>query len=282
MDRFRFVSPVLGVELLALTALALVATGCDEGFANEAVSFDRMEVRDIDWTQVDSDFVFQVNNPLFFDLGVARFDYTLELAGADVAFGDAEEGLVLEAGGGELAFPVGLVFAEVYELAEASRGEDTMPFVFAGSVGFDTELGPVDLPFEAEGDFPALRAPQVRLDSLAVSQLDASGATLDIGLLIDNEHGSTLLFEDLDYGLSLDGFDVASGRVAQLGDAAAGETQVDLPVSVDFLDLGGAALSALTSGGEVDVALGATAEVETPFGPIPLEITAADGLRVAN
>lgn len=282
MDRFRFVSPVLGLEILALTAVALVTSGCDEGFANEAVSFERMEVQDIDWTQVDSDFVFQVNNPLFFDLGVARFDYTLELAGADVAFGDAEGGLVVEAGGGELAFPVGLTFAEVYELAEATRGEDTMPFVFTGSVGFDTELGPVDLPFEAEGDFPALRAPQVRLDSLAVSQLDTSGATLDIGLLIDNEHGSTLLFEDLDYGLSLDGFDVASGSVARLGDAAAGETQVDLPVSVDFLDLGGAALSALTSGGKVEVGLGATADVETPFGLIPLEITAQDGLKVAN
>ena len=280
MARPTLTPPSCSAAAAALVIASLGLTACDGDMASEAVAYERMDVTDLSWKAIQSDFVFQVANPLFFDLGVARFDYTLELAGADVAFGEAADGLVVEAGGGQLAFPVGLQFAEIYELAQASKGEDTLDFVFAGSVGFDTDWGPVDLPFEALGDFPALRTPKVRLDSLRISDADLSGATLDLGLAIDNEHGSTLVFENLDYGLSVDGFSVAAGKVQQLGDAEAGETLVDLPIGVDFMDLGGAALSALTGGGKVDVGLAATADVETPFGVLPLSIDAAEGLKI--
>ncbi len=277
-----FALPIVAAELLLLAGVAASITGCDEGMMEDAVAFERMDVTDLDWTAVQSDFVFSVANPMFIDLGVARFDYTLELAGADVAFGEAADGLVVQAGGGELAFPVGLTFAEVYDLTRAEPGQDTMDFVFAGTVGFDTDWGPVDLPFEAEGDFPALRTPKVKLDSLKVDEVDWTGASLDLGLAIDNDHGSTLIFDNLDYGLTIDGFDVAGGKLAQLGSAESGKSTVALPIDVEFLDLGGAAISALTGGGQVDVGLAATADVETPFGVIPLTIDAADGLSVLD
>jgi len=268
----------------ALAALILAAplAACDGDTAGDMLAFDRMDVTELSWTDIESDFVFALDNPLLVDLEVARFDYTLDLAGADVAFGEAADGIIIGAGQGELAFPVGLQFAEVYEMVEASKGEDTVPFVFSGSVGFDTAIGPIDLPFNAEGDFPALRTPKVTLAALKVADLSWSGAALDIGIDVDNEHGSTLLFNNLDYGLRIEGQDVASGLVQQLGSANAGTTRVDLPVNVDFLEAGAAAVSALSGSGQVDVGLAATADVETPFGTLPLTIDSVEGLSLSN
>ena len=55
--------------------LLLGIAGCTEaGNFLPKVSFDRLEVREIDWTDIQTDFVFRVNNPNPVRVGVAAFD----------------------------------------------------------------------------------------------------------------------------------------------------------------------------------------------------------------
>ena len=268
--------------LRTLSLAALLLSACDDGGGTDAVRFDRLEVRDIDWTRVDTDLVFQIDNPIPVDLGLARMDWTLEMSGIDLLSGADADGFTLRGGqSSELALPVGMDFADLFDMVEVGRGQDTLPFTLTGTLGFDSDWGPLDLPFRAQGDFPALRAPNIKLAGLRMGEVSWQQAAVELDLTVDNDLGSTLGLADLGYALSIEGWDVADGLVQDAGavEGAAART-VTLPVRVDLLQAAGAGVTALLGGGKVDVALAAEADVDTPFGLIPLAFDLRDGLSI--
>ena len=71
-----------------LPLAALLATGCTGGGGLLDVSFDRLDVQEIDWDSADADFVFRIENNTAFGLSVAEFDYALQFAGVEWLAGD--------------------------------------------------------------------------------------------------------------------------------------------------------------------------------------------------
>lgn len=264
----------------SLLAASLLLSACNGEFSEfiPTVSFSRLDVNEVDWESADTDFVFNVDNPNPLDITLATFDYTLAFEGEEWAFGDDPDGLTLGASGtSEIALPVGLVFQDLYDMVQAVRGEDTIAFELAGSFGFNTPIGLIKVPYDAGGDFPALRTPNFGFEGLRVADLDLSGATLELDLAVDNDHGSTLDFTNFDYDFALEGYEVGSGSVATLGAVQGANTgTLTLPLDIDFLGAGSAAyelFSTLLSGeGSVDVGLNAATDVDTPFGLIPLSV----------
>lgn len=259
---------------LALAPALLLSTGCE--VLSEylpTIAFDRLDVDSVDWNGATADFVFRVDNPNPIEVKLARFDYSLAFADVQWLEGDDPDGLILDAeGGSELALPVTIEFETLYEVVQATRGIDTIPFGLEGSFGFNTPAGVVDLPYNADGGFPALRTPSFGFQKLRVDELDWSSATIAVDLAVDNEHESTLDFTNFNYALALDGTSVGTGFLSELGAVEGAETgTLSVPFTIDFLDAGTAIYEALTSG-EVDVGLQATTDVLTPFGAVPLSV----------
>jgi LEA14-like dessication related protein len=267
---------------LFVLPLGLTLGGCTELDAYlPSVSFDRVDVDSVDWEEISSDFVFKVNNPNPIEVKLARFDYALAFGGVEWAVGDDPDGLVLDASSGsEIALPVDIVFQSLYDMVQATRGEDNIAFGLNGSFGFNTPAGVVDLPYDADGDFPALRSPGITYDRLRVDELSLSGATIELDLDIDNDHASNLMFNNFDYQLSLNGTDVGVGFLDLLAevDGASSET-VSVPLELDFVDVGTAIYSALTEN-SVTVGLDAVTEVDTPFGVVPLAIDQSGNVEI--
>ena len=238
------------------------------------VSFSRLDVKSVTFEDVQADFVFKVNNPNPIDIKLARFDYLLAFEGVDFLDGDDPDGLeLLGDADNELALPVGFTFQGLYDMVQATRGQDDIGFNLEGSFGFNTPAGVVNLPYDAGGDFPALRTPKFTPQKVRVQNLDFSGATLALDLAVDNEHESNLIFEQFDYQLSLEGSSLASGLVDNLGTVdGATEGTLTLPFDVSFADAGAGLYDALTGGDKIDVGIGAGMDVDTPFGVIPLSI----------
>ncbi len=256
--------------LLATVALS----GCaDSGFL-PSVSFERIDLERISWQDIDADFVFSVKNPNPLQIDLARFDYDLSFSGIDWVSGNNPDGLVLVASGSsEWALPMHIVFQELYDLVQATKGEDTIPFELQGSFGFDTSIGDVDLPYRAEGGFPALRTPDVHYQALRVSDVQLTTADLALDLGVVNDQGSNLWFKDFDYDVDLSGFDIGAGQVAELGAAEpATTTTLTLPFTVDLLESGAAVLDILLGDDQADLDLRASTDVDTPFGIVPLSI----------
>lgn len=264
--------------LVALSLLPLL-TACEgwEDFELDpylpTVTFENLEVLDVNWDGVEADFVFNVNNPNPVDVNLARFDYGLAFQEVEWLNGNDPDGLSLGASGSsELALPVSFQFQDLYEMVQAVRGQDNIDFGLQGSFGFDTPAGPIDLPYAEAGDFPAPRKPGISLNSLKVQNIALSGADLNLKLDVDNSHGSALGLAALDYDLSLAGVDLGSGYIADLGTVEGdSQSRLTIPVHVDFLG-GAAALYSVLQGEKLDVDLQATLDVDTPFGVLPLTV----------
>ena len=268
-----------------LLLCAVFSVGCEQlQQVMPRVSFDTLRTTDIDFEHIDADFVFQVENPNPVSVDLASFSYALELEGVDLLDGDEPEGLTLGAlGSSEVTIPASLVWANVWDTVQATRGEDEVDFGLAGSMGFETRWGPIDLPYETAGRFPALRPPKFALGKLRVASVDIprGTATVTLDLDVDNDHASSLQFADLDYTLSLAGREVADGLIPALGSVdGASVSTVEVPVTIDLVAAGATVVGVLTGGGRLDVGLDALVDVDTPFGVLPLAIDEAGNVSV--
>ena len=268
----------------ALLSFALLA-GCEQiqPFL-PTVRFDRLDVKGLDWEHIETDFVFAVDNPNPVEIPLESFEYALSLAEIELISGADPDGLTLLASDmSELALPVDLVFDDVYKLIETTRGLDSVPFGLQGSFGFDSPLGELTLPFDAGGDFPALRTPALDLGALRLVALDLTGAELELDVEVDNDHGSTIWLENFDYALSLEGIEVGSGLVESFASVDGATTwTVGLPLEVDFLDAGEAVYDALTGGDRINVKVEAATDVTTPFEALvlPLDVSVSQRLSL--
>lgn len=265
--------------------LLLVATACAGCAELQAflptVTFERLAVRDISFEDVQTDFVFRIDNPNPLEVDLASFGYALELAGVELLEGSNDGGFTLERqGSSELVLPVGIVFADALETVQATRGLDTVPFRLDGHFGFDTPAGVARVRYDEGGDFPALRTPRFEVERLRLKRLDVFGADLELDVQVDNAIGSTLFFERFRYDLQLGGQDVVTGMLDTFAVEGDDATVVSLPIAVDLLSAGVAVVDALLNDRRLDLALDASMDVDTPFGVIPLQIDETGRLRV--
>ncbi len=266
--------------------ISLLFLGCAGGDFSAylpTVKFNRLDLTGIDFDHIDVDFVFDVGNPNPIGIPLSRFDYSLGFEGIEVLSGNDPDGLALVAdGSSELALPVGIEFANLFEAVAATRGLDYIGFGLAGNFGFDTDLGPVDIGFAEEGSFPALRTPTLSLGTLRIESADAETVLFGLDIDLDNDHGSTLDFTDLDFAVKFAGAHVGDGAMDAVAEVPGATTRtVTIPFGVDYLDAL-AALEAVIAGDRLAVELDAGMDVDTPFGVVPLTIDETGNVSVAD
>lgn len=263
-------------RVLWLLPLFISLTGCEAiRSVLPSAGFDRLDLRSINWSGVETDFVFSVNNPSPVEIEIVRFDYALEFDGNEWATGESVDALNLSAfDQSEMVLPLNIAFAELFDAVNPAEGEDTLPYGISGSIGFDTPAGILDLPFSHAGEFPALRAPRIIPTGLRVDNLNILGGEVDmtIEMVADNQHASAFQFDDFRFRVMMSDTDVIAGHMEELGQVEGGETErFELPVQLKLLELGSVVYSAILAGdGEVDLGLDVSANVVTPFGTIPL------------
>jgi LEA14-like dessication related protein len=279
-----------------LPPLALLLASCPKSGTLDKVSealepylptvkFQDLSLRDIDWEHVEVDLQFRVDNPAPLQVKLASLSYALSLEGTSVLEGTMKDGLSLPAqDAATLTVPMSLQFDDIRSLLGSTRGKDELGFVLSGKMGFDTPVGVAKVPYTAKGDFPVLRTPKVALKKVKVTDLSLvqDQASLNVVLDVWNKGEASIGLSDFDYQFSLNGSKVASGTVASLGDAAAGESVVKLPIDVKLSGAAGALLSLLQKGGETDAKLAASFTVTTPFGELPLSVDESGDLQVVK
>jgi LEA14-like dessication related protein len=256
-----------------ILALLLGCVGGDLSPYLPKVTFNRLVLTDLTFERIDVDFVFDVENPNPVGLPLSRFDYALGFEGIEILSGNDPNGVELRAEGtSELALPVGLEFLGVYDAVQATRGLDFIGFGLQGGFGFDTDIGPVDIEFDEEGSFPALRTPTFDLGELNIQSADVEGVDFGLDIDVDNDHGSALDFTNLDFAMKFAGVRVSAGVVDEMG-AVDGATKrtVQIPFGVDYLDAINA-IAAAADGDALRVDLNADVDVDTPFEALGIDI----------
>ncbi len=252
--------------MMIFTLIACSGGGGDLSEFLPTVKFNRLDLTDLSFEELSVDFVFDVDNPNPVDIPLERFDYALDLADIEILSGDSPTGLELRSEAtSEMALPVSLNFEGIYELATTERGVDAMPFRLRGGFGWDTDIGPVDVIYDEEGDFPALRIPEFTVADLQMGTVDAESANFELGVDVDNDHGSTVDFSNLDFKVKFAGVEVGAGVKEDFGSVEGATTKrLTLPFAVDYLDAI-EAIAAAAGGEKIKVDLKATTDVQTPF-----------------
>jgi LEA14-like dessication related protein len=273
----------MNARIFILASFALL--GCEqlEPFTPK-VNFQQFDVQEVDFDRIQADFVFSVDNPNPVDIGLASFSYALGFEQVQLLAGDNENGFELEAiGSSELVLPVDMGWQEAWDTVQATRGKDDIGFFLNGDFGFDTPLGVAEIPYDEEGQFPAVRTPKFSLDNIRVADIDlwTQTANLELDLGIDNDHASNLDFLQFDYDLDFGSDTVASGVIADFASVTGASKQnVVLPIGLDMLALGGTAYQAIVNREKLDLGLNANMDVDTPFGVLPLSVDETGNLQV--
>lgn len=248
------------------------------------VSFDRMELGKPTWEAVDATFVVSVRNRSPINLNLARYTWALALADSPFLSGDGTDGVELAANATRpLEIPVRLVFADLVRTAKATRGQAAVPYGLKGDLTVQTPLGPITVPYDHQGELPALRPPKIQVQGIRVASIDVMKARADLALdlALTGEGGGAMSLEAAKWSLALAGSPVADGVADVLGrvdgDAS---TPVTIPIGINLLKLGTATVSALQKKQPVAVRFQADLSVATPLGPIPLKVDEAGQVPV--
>lgn len=273
------------LALLALALSTLGALSCSQlkqlgdvlAPYTPKLSFQKLELKRIDFSSIDVDFKFNVQNPNPVSVKLAQFGYALGLEGVEFVKGRNTDGFKLESRGDtELAIPVGLKFADIFRLVQNIDGKDDIGFSIAGDFGFDTPVGLATIPFKEEGRFPVVRAPKVSLEGARAVGIDLlkNKASLAVDLGFANpKGGAAISFTGFDYGLKLAGQRVAGGVMqAVTGVGGGGKQVVTLPVDLNLLQLGSSVVQLVQGKSPANLALEGVVQIGTPFGTIPLDI----------
>jgi len=277
----------------ALAAFAAVPVACQTlGSLGDArapftpkIHFKTLALQGLDFSKIDVDFVFTLDNPNPLNVKLDTFSYALGLEGVELLRGVNEQGVALKAKGtSELAIPVSLKFADIFKLVGAVSGKDALGFALSGDFGFQTPVGLAKVPFKESGTFPVVHPPDVSLAGLRMGKLDllTQTATLNLDLGVANpDGGSALSFAGFDYKVAVGATPVAAGLVNDIPAVGPGAKQtVTLPINLNLRSLGSAVVSAVTGKGALDIKLGATVQVGTPFGAVPLSIDESGNLSI--
>ncbi len=300
------------VKMLSAVTLFTMGTGCAELKDNPylsqflpTIAFDGLQVNHVSFEEVDTEFLFAIDNPNPVGIDIEDFSYSLAFADVSWMDGDNPDGLLLGASGAsEVSFPTNIVFADLFDMVQASRGSDHLPFALSGDFGLkldsstlvtenssaeendDAEV--IHLPYDADGDFPALRKPKFSFNKLKVKDLSWNEITLDLVMDVDNEHASNLIFNRFSYDLSLGGASTLSGVVDDLeevihggdSDVSAPNQKVRLPITIDSLSVIGSLWDLLRNGQRLNAQFAATTDVDTPFGLMELAVDETGDLDV--
>jgi LEA14-like dessication related protein len=291
--------------------LGLSSTGCTELTNNPyfsefmpSISFGGLQVNEVSFKEVDTEFLFDIHNPNPIGIDIEDFSYSLAFADVDWMDGNNPDGLLLNpSGDSTVSLPSHIVFSELYDMVQASRGLDSLPFGIAGDFGLrmdgstlfldeastsqssDSEV--VYLPYDASGEFPALRKPSISFDKIKIKDLSWSQIKLNLVLDVDNEHASNLIFQRFSYDLELAGNSVVSGIADNLEEIVHGEEEqgsrnrkVRIPITIDSLSAISSLWDVFSGGGRLNAQFKALSDVDTPFGLMELEIDQAGNVDV--
>jgi LEA14-like dessication related protein len=229
-----------------LFGCALLQRVGSSAFERPTLSFKEARLPHVDFQGAELDLVFLVTNPNSMGLDLTRASYNLEVEGHKVASGTPRSGLKIPAKATtEVAFPAKMRWNEIAPALEAVFALDRLRYKASGELG----IGPVTLPLQHEGTFAAPKMPKLDVGAPQVTSLSLTGARLALPLRIENANAFPLPL-----GGILGTVDIAGARVGRIAlpEAAPvpanGQTTLNLPLNVSFLQTGAAVAQAIRSG----------------------------------
>ena len=257
-------SRIYGVISLILISTLLSSCSLLGGIIGESVKKPEVDFVDAKLSKLSFDaadllFDLRIRNPNSLGLKMAGFDYDLLINGNSFLRGKQERQLEIEARGeSTVQIPLTLSYLDLYQAFQSLRDQDNSTYQINCGLSFDVPvLGVVNIPVSKSGELPLLKLPKVRLDTLKVARLSLVGAELVLSVRLDNPNAFSMLLDHLQYQLDINGRSWLSGDSRDSVQVTEkGESIINIPVSINFLEIGSSAYQLLSGGKDLNYQFG--------------------------
>lgn len=248
------------MPLVLIACFLMMGSGCallSSILGSQRPSLTFREVRFTGWSldSVGLDLVYELDNPYDVPLRLAQVAYQLEVEGRRVVSGAPKEGLNIRPRRKQtLSFPAKIHFLDVIPTVTALFSKQSLGYRASGRLGVDTPLGIVSLPLSKSGDISVPKLPTVKITEVRAPRITAQGATLALGLSVENRNSFPLPLDGIDWAFQVDKHRVATGSTAASAVGGGKTRRVEIPIQLGAGAMAGATRT-LLSGGQADVGL---------------------------
>jgi len=252
------------------------------------VEFEQVEVAGLSFDQIDLVFTCSVKNPNSVGVQLAGFDYDFKVDSLTLLSGQEDRPLDVPAqGAGEIRLPLSLKFKDLYALSQTFESRDSSSYALRCGFSFDLPvLGRVRVPAKHRGVVPHVKLPRLAFKDLKVKRLNLSGAELMLRLSFQNPNRFSMHLKGLDLGFTVNGKSLLKSHQSHaLVVEQAGRRTVDIPISMNFLQMGSTVYEMLIGNKPLHYGLKGGAEIQTAMpmiGQVRLPIDEQGTLKLSR
>jgi LEA14-like dessication related protein len=243
------------LPLILVLALSISSCSVFQGFVNERVKepqvdFVGAKIAGLSFSGVDLLFDLKIKNPNKIGVKLAGLDYDLLLDGSSFLTGNQTRGIEIPSFGEEvIQLPVNLSFFDIYKTFQNLRDQGLFNYQIKCGFSFDLPvLGAIRIPVSKSGEFPLIKIPKISLESLKIEKLNLTSANMKLRLKLSNPNAFAMMFKGGNYQLKLNEQNIFSGMMADkdIQIKENGDGIIEMPFSIDFLNIGKSAYQMLT------------------------------------
>lgn len=245
-----FILPVL--FLFSCSVQEILKTA---GVSKPIVKYERVKISGLSFDGIDLMFDFSINNPNALGVSLAGFDYDVEINGNSFISGEQDKKITIPSKGKDIIqIPVSLSFSELIGTYKSFADRDSVDYGLAGSFAFDLPvIGKVSVPYSASGNFPLLKIPSISVEELKLKDISLLGAEVVLKLNCENRNNFDLGIDGFNYSFGIAGNEwINSGFSKKLSLKSGKESEITIPIKLNFLQVGSSVYNLLTGNSELD------------------------------
>lgn len=189
-----------------------------------------------------------IQNPNSSAIKLAGFDYALNINEQKVGGGQQRKIITLAAESThQIDVPMTLTFSEIFKLIGGLADNDELNYQVSATVYLDLPvLGVQAISREFNGSLPLPKRPAISLTDIKLDRIDIAGASIVIGLQIDNPNAFDIDLNTLAYRLIVNEQEWVNATTETVTSLASnGSSKLEVPLNINFFDIGGAIFKAL-------------------------------------
>ncbi len=274
MAQLNTIKTVLKATVLLLTLFFSVS--CQEALQllkqvnvqEPKASVENVKLTDLSLSKADLLFDIAVENPNPLGVHLSGMDYNFLINGASFIKGQKEDKLDIKANGkANISIPLSLTYSEIHKAVKSFADLDTVPYQLKLKIGVNLPvLGDIKIPVTKSGSFPNLRLPEISLKKIKLDKIGFSCADLKLMLDIKNPNAVSFVTRNLNYDLEVNGKNWIKGKIDKaLKINKKAKQTVSIPVTLNFLEMGGAVYQMLSGGSKLEYHLTGKSDFSSDF-----------------
>ena len=259
--------PTLWLALM----LGLLLSGCASvvektNVQEPSVSLANARIAGLSLDGVELVAILDIDNPNPFAIDLAGYDYSLTINNNKISGGQQRQGMKIGAKTkSQIEVPIKLNFSEIFKLVGGLSELDTIGYKVDATAYINVPVvGTRAISTSLGSTFPLPKRPDIGIKGIKINSFDFASADITLTLEVQNPNGFDIDLNQLDYRLTIGEEEWARAkfnRAAKL--TAKGRDEIELPVKVNFFDIGGAIFKALKEARPLDYRLQGDMQLDT-------------------